>query len=293
MARSRSGTRGRRGPRKPQRRTGGFTPGAVSVVDPSERGPIELPPTDHRQGSRGPARRQPGGHHPGADQERDLRDHQPAHRPGYRVARRERARLRGRRGRGRGRRRDGGRGGHRPRAGGHEGGPVRGGRPRRPRRPRPDRDRHGPRRPRQDQPARRDPIDHGRLRRAWRHHPAHRRLRGHHQGWQADRVPRHSGSRGVHLDARPRRAGHRHRGDRGGRGRRRHAPDAGGDQPRQGGQGAAGHRDEQDRPGGGEPRPREDRAGRGRRGRSRTSAATRRWSPCPPRPRSASTRCSR
>jgi len=45
MARSRSGTRGRRGPRKPKRRTGGFTPGAVSVVDPSERGPIELPST--------------------------------------------------------------------------------------------------------------------------------------------------------------------------------------------------------------------------------------------------------
>jgi translation initiation factor IF-2 len=45
MARSRSGTRGRRGPRKPKRRTGGFTPGAVSVIDPSERGPIELPPT--------------------------------------------------------------------------------------------------------------------------------------------------------------------------------------------------------------------------------------------------------
>ncbi len=45
MARSRSGTRGRRGPRKPPRRPGGFTPGAVSVVDPSERGPIELPGT--------------------------------------------------------------------------------------------------------------------------------------------------------------------------------------------------------------------------------------------------------
>ncbi len=45
MARSRSGTRGRRGPRKPPRRTGAFTPGAVSVVDPSERGAIELPGT--------------------------------------------------------------------------------------------------------------------------------------------------------------------------------------------------------------------------------------------------------
>ncbi len=45
MARSRSGTRGRRGPRKPQRRTGAFTPGAVSVVEPLERGAIELPGT--------------------------------------------------------------------------------------------------------------------------------------------------------------------------------------------------------------------------------------------------------
>ncbi len=45
MARSRSGTRGRRGPRKPQRRSSGFAQGAVSVIDPSERGPIELPST--------------------------------------------------------------------------------------------------------------------------------------------------------------------------------------------------------------------------------------------------------
>ena len=45
MARSRSGTRGRRGPRKPPRRTGAFTPGAVAVVDPRERGAIELPGT--------------------------------------------------------------------------------------------------------------------------------------------------------------------------------------------------------------------------------------------------------
>jgi len=45
MARSRSGTRGRRGPRKPQRRTGGFTPAGVAVVDPSERAAVELPAT--------------------------------------------------------------------------------------------------------------------------------------------------------------------------------------------------------------------------------------------------------
>ena len=45
MARSRSGTRGRRGPRKPQRRPGSFTPGSVATIDPAERGAIELPPT--------------------------------------------------------------------------------------------------------------------------------------------------------------------------------------------------------------------------------------------------------
>ena len=45
MARSRSGTRGRRGPRKPQRRDGAFAQGAVQVADPRERGAIELPGT--------------------------------------------------------------------------------------------------------------------------------------------------------------------------------------------------------------------------------------------------------
>ena len=40
MARSRSGTRGRRGPRKPPRREGAFT-SPVQVVDPKERGAIE------------------------------------------------------------------------------------------------------------------------------------------------------------------------------------------------------------------------------------------------------------
>ena len=42
MARSRSGTRGRRGPRKPPRRDGGATT-QVQTLDPSERGAIELP----------------------------------------------------------------------------------------------------------------------------------------------------------------------------------------------------------------------------------------------------------
>ena len=44
MARSRSGTRGRRGPRKPPRREGGFQ-SQVQTIDPRERGAIELPST--------------------------------------------------------------------------------------------------------------------------------------------------------------------------------------------------------------------------------------------------------
>jgi translation initiation factor IF-2 len=44
LARSRSGTRGRRGPRKPPRRDGAFA-GAVQVAEPRERGAVELPPT--------------------------------------------------------------------------------------------------------------------------------------------------------------------------------------------------------------------------------------------------------
>jgi translation initiation factor IF-2 len=45
VARSRSGTRGRRGPRKPPRRDGAFGGAQVQVLDPRERGPIELPGT--------------------------------------------------------------------------------------------------------------------------------------------------------------------------------------------------------------------------------------------------------
>ena len=45
MARSRSGTRGRRGPRKPPRRDGAFAAASVQVADPRERGAIELPAT--------------------------------------------------------------------------------------------------------------------------------------------------------------------------------------------------------------------------------------------------------
>jgi translation initiation factor IF-2 len=45
VARSRSGTRGRRGPRKPPRREGGFNGTGVQTLDPRERGAIELPGT--------------------------------------------------------------------------------------------------------------------------------------------------------------------------------------------------------------------------------------------------------
>ncbi len=45
MARSRSGTRGRRGPRKPPRRDSTLNQSAVQVADPRERGAIELPST--------------------------------------------------------------------------------------------------------------------------------------------------------------------------------------------------------------------------------------------------------
>jgi translation initiation factor IF-2 len=43
MARSRSGTRGRRGPRKPPRREGGFSP--TAVAEPRDRAAVTLPPT--------------------------------------------------------------------------------------------------------------------------------------------------------------------------------------------------------------------------------------------------------
>jgi translation initiation factor IF-2 len=45
VARSRSGTRGRRGPRKPQRRDAAFAGAAVQVAEPRERGAVELPAT--------------------------------------------------------------------------------------------------------------------------------------------------------------------------------------------------------------------------------------------------------
>ncbi len=64
---------------------------------------------------------------------------------------------------------------------------------------------HGPRRPRQDLAAGRDPRDRGGRGRGGRHHPAHRRLPGAPRG-QGDHLPRHARPRGVHGDARARRA---------------------------------------------------------------------------------------
>ena len=112
---------------------------------------------------------------------------------------------------------------------------------------------HGPRRPRQDVAARRDPRDRGRGRRGRRHHPAHRRLPGPPRR-QGDHLPRHPGPRGVHGDARARRARHRHRGDRRRRRRRRQAADRRGDRPRARRRRADHRRRQQDRQGGRGPR---------------------------------------
>ena len=275
-------------PRKPPRRDGTFSPAGVQVLDPRERGAIELPGTITVK-----ELAELLGVNP-ADIIRELiksgifatinqlvdRDTASlvAGELGYEVAE---ATPGGRRGRAR-------RGSERPGRRGDQGGPVRGGRSVAPPAARPDRDRHGSRRPRQDEPARRHPDDGGRGRRARRDHPAHRRERGHPRR-QARRVPGHAGSRGVHRHACPRRPGDRHRRGRGRGRRRRDAPDARGDQPRQGGQGADHHRAQQDRQAGRQPGARQDRADRGRRSSSRSTAATCRWCPSRPRPGSAST----
>ena len=262
MARSRSGTRGRRGPRKPPRRDNAFT-SPVQVVDPRERGAIELPGTitvkelaDLLAVNVADVIREliKSGIFATINQliDRDTAS-LVASELGYEVAETVAASTNGDRPRWRDRR-------HRAR--GHQGGPLRGGRPEEAPAARPDRHRHGPRRPRQDQPARRAPLDRGRGRRARWHHPAHRRIRGRPRR-QARRLPRHAGSRGVHRDACPRSPRHGHRDHRGRRRRRGHAPDARGDQPRQGGQGADHHRAQQDRQAGRRPDPGQDRADRG------------------------------
>ena len=99
------------------------------------------------------------------------------------------------------------------------------------------RDRDGPRRSRQDLAARLHPAHQGGRGRSRRHHAAHRRvprrdLEGH------GHLSRYAGPCGLHLDARARRAGDRHRDPGGRRRRRRHAADHRSDPARAGGQGA-------------------------------------------------------
>ena len=212
MARSRSGTRGRRGPRKPPRREGAFAGGGVQTLDPRERGAIELPGTITVK-----ELAELLGVNP-ADIIRELiksgifatinqlvdRDTASlvAGELGYEVA--ETVAV--------------------SNSNGTDGEEAEAGEATKevlfeeddrvaPPAARADRDRHGPRRPRQDEPARRHPDDRGGGRRARWHHPAHRCERGH-EGRQARRLPRHAWPRGVHGHACPRRAGDRHRGRR-------------------------------------------------------------------------------
>ena len=177
MARSRSGTRNMRGPRKPQRRP---DQGQIGQRGADARaGPARCSrdsELDHRQGACRAARRQRRGRHPRADQERHLRQHQPAARSRHGQPRDRRARLRGRRGRLPEKVERQRRCAH---TAGHQGSSLRGRRSQPARAAAADRDRHGPRRPRQDQPARRHAHHEHRRRRARRHHPAHRRQRDH------------------------------------------------------------------------------------------------------------------
>ena len=85
---------------------------------------------------------------------------------------------------------------------------------------------------------------------AGRHHAAHRRVSRGDRARHGD-LPRHAGPCGVHLHARPRRAGDRYRDPGGGRGRRRHAADHRGHSAREGGQGSDRRGAQQDRQAGG------------------------------------------
>ena len=132
----------------------------------------------------------------------------------------------------------------------------------------------------------------GRGRRGRRDHPAHRRLPGPARRQDAH-LPGHSGPRGLHRHARPRRQGHRRRRDRRRRRRRRHAADRRGDRPRPRGRRPDPGRRQQDRQGGRRPEPRPHRARRSRTSTPRSGAATPSTPTSRRRPRTASTTCSR
>ena len=114
------------------------------------------------------------------------------------------------------------------------------------------RDHHGPRRPRQDVAARLHPQGERRRGRSGRHHAAHRRVPRLAAERQEHHVPRHAGPRGLHRDARARRAGDGHRRPRRRGGRLGHAADDRSDLPRQERRRAAHRRHQQDRPAAGE-----------------------------------------
>ncbi len=122
---------------------------------------------------------------------------------------------------------------------------------------------HGPRRSRQDVVARLHSPHTRRGGRGRRNHAAHRRVQRA-DAERQDHVPRHAGPRGVHRDARTRRARDRHRRARGRGRRRRDAADDRGDPAREGRRRADRRRDQQDRQvrRGSDPRPQRARRSR-------------------------------